>query len=345
MATPSRPAHRTFPPWNSTSWTTGPPTTPSGPASSAATAPRIRLLRRAALRQRAAALRAPADRLRQDIVPRYRTMRGYKVERRFGWDTHGPPAELEVQRQLGITDKAQIEAMGIEKFNDACRASVLKYTDEWRAYVTVRRAGWTSTTTTRPSTCRSWSRSSGRSSSSGTGLAYEGVGSCRTAGTTRPAVQPRIADGRRRLPEPPGPGHHRRLPGERPRPDLDGAHLLIWTTTLDPAVQPGRRGQSRRHVCACAGGGSAVRAGAGTPGRLRPGTGRESRRSWAPCPASSCWGALYLPPFPYFLDSPNAFQVLRGDFVTTEDGTGIVHMAPAAAGMTRPPPTRWASCQ
>ena len=62
----------------------------------------------------------------KDIVPRYRTMRGYKVERRFGWDTHGLPAELEVQRQLGITDKAQIEEMGIEKFNDACRASVLQ---------------------------------------------------------------------------------------------------------------------------------------------------------------------------------------------------------------------------
>lgn len=77
----------------------------------------------------------------KDIVPRYRTMRGYKVERRFGWDTHGLPAELEVQRQLGITDKAQIEEMGIEKFNDACRASVLKYTSEWREYVT-RQARW-----------------------------------------------------------------------------------------------------------------------------------------------------------------------------------------------------------
>ena len=77
----------------------------------------------------------------KDIVPRYRTMRGYKVERRFGWDTHGLPAELEVQRQLGITDKAQIEEMGIEKFNDACRASVLRYTNEWQAYVT-RQARW-----------------------------------------------------------------------------------------------------------------------------------------------------------------------------------------------------------
>jgi len=77
----------------------------------------------------------------KDIVPRYRTMRGYKVERRFGWDTHGLPAELEVQRQLGITDKAQIDEMGIGAFNDACRDSVLKYSGEWRAYVT-RQARW-----------------------------------------------------------------------------------------------------------------------------------------------------------------------------------------------------------
>ena len=77
----------------------------------------------------------------KDIVPRYRTMRGYKVERRFGWDTHGLPAELEVQRQLGITEKAQIEELGIDAFNAACRASVLKYTGEWRAYVT-RQARW-----------------------------------------------------------------------------------------------------------------------------------------------------------------------------------------------------------
>lgn len=77
----------------------------------------------------------------KDIVPRYRTMRGFKVERRFGWDTHGLPAELEVERQLGITDKSQIDAMGIAAFNDACRASVLRYTDEWQQYVT-RQARW-----------------------------------------------------------------------------------------------------------------------------------------------------------------------------------------------------------
>src|SRR6201990_3452618 len=77
----------------------------------------------------------------KDIVPRYRTMRGYKVERRFGWDTHGLPAELEVERQLGIPDKSQIDAMGIAAFNEACRESVLRFTDEWQAYVT-RQARW-----------------------------------------------------------------------------------------------------------------------------------------------------------------------------------------------------------
>src|SRR5690625_2723393 len=77
----------------------------------------------------------------KDIVPRYRTMRGYRVERRFGWDTHGLPAELEAERQLGITDTSQIDAMGIAAFNAACRESVLRYTDEWRAYVT-RQARW-----------------------------------------------------------------------------------------------------------------------------------------------------------------------------------------------------------
>jgi isoleucyl-tRNA synthetase len=77
----------------------------------------------------------------KDLVGRYQTQRGRRVERRFGWDTHGLPAELEAMKQLGMTDKTQIEAMGIDKFNDACRASVMKYANEWKAYVT-RQARW-----------------------------------------------------------------------------------------------------------------------------------------------------------------------------------------------------------
>ena len=77
----------------------------------------------------------------KDLVPRYQTMRGRRVERRFGWDTHGLPAELEAMRQLGIKTTDEILEMGIEKFNAECRKSVFEYTDEWRDYVT-RQARW-----------------------------------------------------------------------------------------------------------------------------------------------------------------------------------------------------------
>jgi isoleucyl-tRNA synthetase len=77
----------------------------------------------------------------KDLFPRYQTMRGKLVHRRFGWDTHGLPAELEAMRQLGITEKRQIEEMGIANFNEKARESVLEYTREWEDYVT-RQARW-----------------------------------------------------------------------------------------------------------------------------------------------------------------------------------------------------------
>ncbi len=77
----------------------------------------------------------------KDVFPRFQTMRGKKVDRRFGWDTHGLPAELEAMKQLGITEKSQIEEMGVEVFNAASRRSVLRYTKEWQEYVT-RQARW-----------------------------------------------------------------------------------------------------------------------------------------------------------------------------------------------------------
>ena len=77
----------------------------------------------------------------KDIVPRYETMRGRRVERRFGWDTHGLPAELEAMRQLGMTTKQDILDLGIGQFNETCRGSVLTYTKEWEDYVT-RQARW-----------------------------------------------------------------------------------------------------------------------------------------------------------------------------------------------------------
>ncbi|MBT1018485.1 isoleucine--tRNA ligase [Canibacter sp. lx-72] len=77
----------------------------------------------------------------KDVFPRFQTMRGKKVERRFGWDTHGLPAELEAMKQLGLTEKQEILDMGIAKFNAKARDSVLQYTREWEEYVT-RQARW-----------------------------------------------------------------------------------------------------------------------------------------------------------------------------------------------------------
>ena len=269
----------------------------------------------------------------KDIVPRYRTMRGYKVERRFGWDTHGLPAELEVQRQLGITDKAQIEAMGIGAFNDACRESVLKYTDEWRAYVT-RQARWVDFDndykTLDPTFMESviwafkqlWDK----------GLAYEGV-----------RVLPYCWND-----ETPLSSHELRMDDDvyQSRQDpaitvgfqvtdgpLAGSWYLVWTTTpwtlpsnqavaVNPDVEyvQVEGSDGRRYVLAAARLGAYARELGEEPTVLATVTGDQ------------LLGTRYLPPFPYFVDGEkahNAFQVLRGDFVTTEDGTGIVHMAPA----------------
>ena len=72
----------------------------------------------------------------KDAIPRYQTMKGRKVDRRFGWDCHGLPVEYEMEKELGISGKKQIEEYGIAKFNEACRSIVLRYTREWRKVIT-----------------------------------------------------------------------------------------------------------------------------------------------------------------------------------------------------------------
>ena len=77
----------------------------------------------------------------KDAMPRYHTMRGERVERRFGWDCHGLPAEVEAEKELGVSGRARITAYGIDRFNDRCRTSVLKYTAAWESGV-ARQARW-----------------------------------------------------------------------------------------------------------------------------------------------------------------------------------------------------------
>ena len=72
----------------------------------------------------------------KDIIPRYQTMKGYRVERRFGWDCHGLPVENLIEKELGLNSKTDIESYGVAKFNEACRASVLRYVNEWEQTIT-----------------------------------------------------------------------------------------------------------------------------------------------------------------------------------------------------------------
>ncbi|XCI63093.1 isoleucine--tRNA ligase [Mycolicibacterium parafortuitum] len=268
----------------------------------------------------------------KDIVPRYRTMRGYKVERRFGWDTHGLPAELEVQRQLGITDKAQIEEMGIEKFNDACRASVLKYTGEWRDYVT-RQARWVDFDNDYKTLDigfmesviwvfkQLWDK----------GLAYEGnrvLPYCWNDETPLSSHELRMDDDVYQSRQDPALTVGYRVT-DGPVPDLVGAYLLIWTTT--PWTLPSNQAvavnpeityvvveaDGRRYVLAESRLGAYARELGEEPAVVASYTGRD------------LLDVRYAPPFPYFMDSANAFRVLPGEFVSTEDGTGLVHMSPA----------------
>ncbi|BCQ09313.1 isoleucine--tRNA ligase [Mycobacterium heckeshornense] len=265
----------------------------------------------------------------KDIVPRYRTMRGYKVERRFGWDTHGLPAELEVERQLGITDKSQIDAMGVAAFNEACRESVLRYTDEWQAYVT-RQARWVDfdndyKTLDLPymesviwAFKRLWDK----------GLVYEGyrvLPYCWRDETPLSNHELRMDDDVYQSRQDPAITVGFRVPDG----ELAGAYLLVWTTTpwtlpsnqavaVNPDVTYVQvRAGERRYVLAEARLGAYARELGDEPEVL----GRYC--------GADLLGLRYLPPFPYFMDSPNAFRVLAGDFVTTEDGTGVVHLAPA----------------
>ncbi len=266
----------------------------------------------------------------KDIVPRYRTMRGYKVDRRFGWDTHGLPAELEVQRQLAITDKSQIEEMGIGKFNDACRASVLKYTNEWRAYVT-RQARWVDFEndykTLDPGFMESviwafkqlWDK----------GLAYEGnrvLPYCWNDETPLSSHELRMDDDVYQSRQDPA----ITVGFKVTEGELEGAYLLIWTTTpwTLPSNQAVAVNPDVNYVMVAAPDGNSYVLARARLGAYARELGEEPQIVGT-YTGSELLGVRYLPPFPYFMDAANSFQVLPADFVSTEDGTGIVHMSPA----------------
>ena len=271
----------------------------------------------------------------KDVVPRFETMRGKKVERRFGWDTHGLPAELEAEKILGITDKSQIDEMGIAAFNDACRSSVLKYTKEWEEYVT-RQARWvdfdndykTLDVTFMESVIWAFKQLYDK------GLAYEGyrvLPYCWRDETPLSNHELRMDDDVYQMRQ--DPALTVLLPLVDAPGELAGANLLVWTTTpwtlpsnLAAAVGPDIDYVAVRPTEGDFAGRVVILAAARLAAYARE-LGAEPERVTT-LTGDDLAGLRYQPPFPYFVGRDNAHQVLAADFVSTEDGTGIVHLAP-----------------
>ncbi len=287
----------------------------------------------------------------KDMVPRFKTMQGYRVERRFGWDTHGLPAEVEAERQLGISGRPEIEKYGIDKFNDYCRTSVLKYTEEWRSYIT-RQARWVDFDNDYKTLDTSYTESVlwAFSELYKKGLIYEGfkvLAYCWRCET-------------------PLSNHELRMDDEvyKNRQDqtltvtfpvsagqkLEGVRVLAWTTT--PWTLPTNFalavGPEIEYAIVPAGAAGAGDGGApGTKyllskslvGGYAKDLGYESAEDAVAAIAethlgSALAGLKYERLFDYYVDAEkfntdNAWQILVDDYVGDGDGTGIVHQAPA----------------
>ncbi len=265
----------------------------------------------------------------KDVVPRYQTMRGKRVDRRFGWDCHGLPAEVETERQLGLTHKSDIEAMGVAEFNAACRTSVLRYTGEWERYVT-RQARWVDFANDYKTLDLPYMESVMWAFKSlyDKGLVYEGfrvLAYCWRCETPLSNTETRLDDTYRPRQDP---AVTVGLPLET------GELLLVWTTTpwtlpsnLAAAVHPDvdyvvaepteGAWAGRRLVLAEARLAAYARELGESPTVHERLTGRD------------LIGRRYTPPFGYFAGHERAHVVLAADYVTTADGTGVVHLAPA----------------
>ena len=288
----------------------------------------------------------------KDIVPRYQTMRGKYVERRFGWDTHGLPIEALAQEALGVAGAPEIKALGVDKFNEQCRSMVLKYVSEWRKTVT-RMGRWVDFDndykTMNPDFMETiwwvfkqlWEQ--GRVYKSHRIMPYSWKLSTPLsnfeAGSNYKDVQDPTVTVRTKALTGASDALKALLAAE------PTVYLLVWTTT--PWTLP-------ENLAICAGASIDYVAVRDLTDDARPvyilakarlstifKAGKDGG-SGAPAPrptyeivsefkGDALKGVTYEPLFPYFADqkAAGAFQVLNDDYVTTDDGVGLVHIAPA----------------
>ncbi|MDX6484545.1 MAG: isoleucyl-tRNA synthetase, partial [Gaiellaceae bacterium] len=263
----------------------------------------------------------------KDIYPRYKTMRGFRVERKGGWDCHGLPVEIAVEQQLGLKSKEEIEAYGIAAFNRRCRESVFEYLSDWNR-LTERIGFWIDLDDAYRTLDDSYIESVwwALAQIHAKGLLYEGhkvVPYCPRCGTALSSHE--VALGYRDVWDP---SVYVGMPVAEARGPLEpGDQLLIWTTTPWTLVANAAIAADPElgYVRARSDGTVYVLAESLVERVL--GDGAEVLDRF---PGRELDGAAYLPPFDYIPGSAwgaRGHTVLMGDFVSDREGTGLVHTA------------------
>lgn len=264
----------------------------------------------------------------KDIIPRYQTMRGRRVERRFGWDCHGLPAEMDTEKFLGISGRAAISEFGIGKFNETCKQRVLMYTNEWQQTVT-RQARWVAFDNDYKTMDLPYMESIiwAFKELYKKGLMYEGVRILPYSWAAETPVsnfETRMDNCYREREDPSVTIMFTLKTNEGEKP----TKVLAWTTT--PWTLP-----SNLALCVRDDIDYDVYEEDGTRYILASALAGKYKRELANAQkietikGADLVGRKYEPLFDYFKDTPNAFQIIHADYVSTEDGTGIVHIAPA----------------
>ena len=264
----------------------------------------------------------------KDIIPRYQTMRGHRVDRRFGWDCHGLPAEMDTEKFLGISGRAAISKFGIGKFNETCRQRVLMYTNEWEQTVT-RQARWVAFDNDYKTMDLPYMESIiwAFKELYKKGLMYEGVRILPYSWAAETPVsnfETRMDNCYREREDPSVTIMFTLKTNEGEKP----TKVLAWTTT--PWTLP-----SNLALCVRDDIDYDVYEEDGTRYILASALAGKYKRELANAQkietikGADLVGRKYEPLFDYFKDTPNAFRIIHADYVSTEDGTGIVHIAPA----------------
>src|SRR4051794_37690237 len=262
----------------------------------------------------------------KDIFPRYKTMRGYRVERKGGWDCHGLPVEIAVEKELGFHGKQDIEDYGIVEFNAKCRESVFRHVAEWNR-LTERIGFWVDLDDAYRTLDASYVESVwwALKTLHDQDLLFEGykvVPYCARCGTSlsshelgQPGAYRDVED----------PSVYVRFPVVEPAGALaEGDELLVWTTTPWTLVSNAAVAVNPELIYARTADGLVLAEG------LVERVVGEGTEVVATFPGAELVGARYEPPFPFITGEeygPKGHTVLPADFVSAEDGTGLVHTA------------------